>query len=343
MHETRSGLLLGLFDDNGDGGWGEAAPLPGWSRDTFPQAEAALYGLAEAIQQRPRPADDLRPTASAWLARVPSAAAALDVALLDLAAQRHGVSLAHHISGGREPLEVVAVNALIAGDSPGEVGTAGGRALEAGFRTFKLKLGDATIREDVARVTALRRAVGRDAAVRLDAGGRWTLEEASEALRQIERENIEYVEDPVGDLDSLVQLAMVTGIPLAADALLVHSGDPLGAVSAALADVFVLKPGALGGLTIAAGIAELAVRRGKRAVVTSFLDTAVGLTAAVHLAAALPGKANASGLATSYLLAQNVAEPPPIASGSIRVPQGPGLGIAPTLMPQHIVDGEDTA
>ena len=340
VHETRSGLLLGLVEETGHVGWGEAAPLPGWSRDTFPQAEVALRGLAETIQQRPRPAARLRATASAWLARVPSAAAALDVALLDLAAQRSDVSMARHVAGGREPAEFVPVNALIAGDSPDEVSAAGAHALEERFTTFKLKLGEATIQKDIARVRALRQAVGGDSAIRLDAGGRWSLEEASEAMRHMESEDIEYIEDPVGDLDSLVQLAMATEVPLAADALLIHSGDPLGTVSSAVADVFVLKPGALGGLTVAAGIAELAMQRGKRVVVTSFLDTAVGLTAALHLAAALPGKPSASGLATSYLLAQNVAEPPPIESGSMRVPQVAGLGIAPTLMPHDTADGE---
>ncbi len=330
QHDVRSGLLLGLVDDSGITGWGEAAPLPGWSGDTFPQAEAGLRGLALTIQERPRPAERLSPTAASWLARLPSAAAALDTALLDLASQEAGVSLAEHLAGGRAWAKGVAVNALIVGESATDVSAAGAGARRDGFGAFKLKLGGRTIGDDIERVAALRSAIGPDASLRLDAGGRWTSDEAARILTALVAYDIEYVEDPVADLDALVQLGMATEIPLAADVVLGRSADPLGLVSTALIDVFVLKPGALGGLSMAAAIAARAADRGRRVVVTSFLESAIGLTAAVHLAAALPEDGYASGLATSYLFAENVAEPPVIVTGTIQVPDGPGLGIAPS-------------
>ena len=151
-----------------------------------------------------------------------------------------------------------------------------------------MKLGGRTIGDDIERVAALRSAIGPDASLRLDAGGRWTSDEAARILTALVAYDIEYVEDPVADLDALVQLGMATEIPLAADVVLGRSADPLGLVSTALIDVFVLKPGALGGLSMAAAIAARAADRGRRVVVTSFLESAIGLTAAVHLAAALP-------------------------------------------------------
>ena len=330
VHDTRRGLLLGLAEDSGITGWGEAAPLPGWSGDSFAQGEAGLRRLAATIRERPRQPESLLPTVAGWLVGLPSAAAALDIALLDLASRRAGVSLAEHLASGRAPAEVISVNALITGESVGDVAAAGAEASREGFAAFKLKLGGRGSREDIERVAALRSAIGPDAALRLDAAGMWTLAEAAGILAKLAKYDIEYVEDPVSDLDTLAELGKATDISLAADALLARSVDPLRVVSTVPADVFVLKPGALGGLTIAAAVAARAADRGRRVVVTSFLESAIGLTAALHLAGALPQDGYASGLATSYLLAENVAEPPPIVSGTIRIPDGPGLGIVPS-------------
>lgn len=330
VHESRSGLLLALDDDSGTTGWGEAAPLPGLSRDTYPQAEAGLRGLVEGLSDRPREAAALLPTVAAWRSRIPSAAAALDTALLDLVSRRQNISLAQHLSGGREPASRVPVNALIAAETAADVAAAATRAHGEGFRSFKLKLGNRPLEEDVARVAALRDAVGPDASVRLDANAAWEPAEAIRALARLAAYDIEYIEDPVAGVDGLIQVAAATQIPVAADALLSRSVDPMAAVAAAAADVFVLKPGALGGPTITTAVATTAAIRGLPAVVTSLLESAVGLAAAVHLAAALPHQGRASGLATSYLFAENVAEPPPIVDGAIVVPSGPGLGVAPS-------------
>jgi len=330
VHESRSGFLLGLVDDGGRTGWGEAAPLPGWSVDSFSGVEAGLRGMVGSIVERQRTADGLRPTAAAWVGRLPSAAAALDAALLDLVAQQMDQSLAAHLSSTGDAKESVSVNALVVGTSPDEVAAAGTTAADEGFRAFKLKVGAGSMDMDLARVAALREVVGDEGAMRLDAERRWDLSEAVERLARMEIYDIEYVEDPVDSLDAMVQLSMSCPVPLAADALLARSTDPLGVVTTAVADFFVLKPAALGGLTITSALAMAALGRSKGVVVTSFLDSAVGLAGAVALAAALPGEHPASGLATSYLFSENVAPPPPITEGAIRVPAGPGLGVAPS-------------
>ncbi len=247
IHETRSGLLLGLVGSDGAVGWGEAAPLPGWSTESRPEVEAALEGLVRSIGSRPREAASLAPTATAWLARVPTACAALDQALLDLAAASRGISLADLLAGDDPAADSVAVNALIGGASPDEVATSAAAAAADGFETFKLKLGDRAPGDDLARVAALRAAVGPAAAIRLDAGGRWDVETAIAVLRKVDALDIEYVEDPVGDMDALTQVASVVPVPVAADALLTRSEDPFAVVAAAAAAVFVVKPAPLGG------------------------------------------------------------------------------------------------
>ena len=191
-----------------------------------------------------------------------------------------------------------------------------------------MKLGDRVVADDVARVGALRESVGPEASIRLDAGGVWDMATAIDALERLALFTIEYVEDPVADLELLIQVAPAVDVPIAVDGLLARAEDPLAVVAAAVADVFVLKPSAMGGLRFAAGVAAAVADRGGDVVVTSFLDSSIGLTGAVHLAAALP-RASTSGLATSYLFSENVAEPPTVRDGAIEVPTGPGLGVAP--------------
>ena len=328
IHESRSGLLLGLEDDAGAVGWGEAAPLPGWSAETLPQVEVALHGLADSLAERPRRPGSLGPTVMAWTARIPAAAAALDLAILDLVALRSGQSIASFLASPLQPAATVPVNALIAGNTPDEVSLAASAAAAQGFTVFKMKLGDRVVADDVARVGALRESVGPEASIRLDAGGVWDMATAIDALERLALFTIEYVEDPVADLELLIQMAPAVDVPIAVDGLLARAEDPLAVVDAAVADVFVLKPSAMGGLRFAAGVAAAVADRGGDVVVTSFLDSSIGLTGAVHLAAALP-RASTSGLATSYLFSENVAEPPTVRDGAIEVPTGPGLGVAP--------------
>lgn len=332
VRESRSGLLVGLIDDSGIVGWGEAAPLSGWSRDTITQAEAGLRGLAASIEGRPRDISRLRSTATGWLGRLPSAAGALDGAILDVSARKAGVALFRQLVPGSPTRLAVPVNAVLADDTPDAVAAAGARGLVAGFQTFKLKVGRA-VDGDVDRVRALRDSVGFEASIRLDAGGVWALDEATSFLHAVADSRIEYIEDPLDDVETLFQLATATDVPIAVDAPLSVHTDPIDLVSSVMADVFILKPTALGGLTMAMALASRAIGAGRQVVVTSFLESAVGLTAAVHLAAALPDNGYACGLATSSLLASNVAEPPPIVSGMIEIPQGPGLGVAPAQVP----------
>ena len=94
------------------------------------------------------------------------------------------------------------------------------------------------------------------------------------------------------------------------------------------ADVLILKPMVLGGLAAARGVAEAARARGVAVVVTSMIESAVGRTGALHLAASLGPTGHAHGVATGDLLARDLAPGPAFEEGAMAVPAGPGLGIA---------------
>lgn len=189
-----------------------------------------------------------------------------------------------------------------------------------GCRTAKVKVAEAgsTLADDVARVRAVRELVGSEGRVRIDANAAWSLDEAEHALRTLSPSDLEYVEQPCATIEELALLrdrVRDLRIPIAADESIRRSSDPDAA--AAVVDVVIVKAAPLGG--IGAGLA-LAQRLGKPTVVSSALDTSVGLSMGAHLAAALPELPYDCGLGTAALLAADVTEDPLLSvDGSIAV------------------------
>ena len=291
----RRGAWLRVEDDRGRVGYGEAAPL---GRIDSPEE------LAKALE------------------RGPFREAAFDLAALDLEAQHFGRPIAYLLCDA--PHARVAVNALLFATGVEEAAEEAARAVAAGFRTVKIKVGAASPDEDIARILAVRERAGEGVGIRLDANGAWDEATALRVLGAVERCDIEYVEDPVAGDPRAV--GRHTNIPVAADVRTLDDGRK--AIRARSADVLVLKPMALGGLRATRELAVEAIDAGLGVVVTSILETAIGVAGALHLAASLPGPERAHGLATVSLLEECPVEglEPPHA-GEMAVPKGPGLGV----------------
>jgi L-alanine-DL-glutamate epimerase-like enolase superfamily enzyme len=186
---------------------------------------------------------------------------------------------------------------------------------------------------DEARVAAVRDAVGAQVKIRLDANGGWKESEAGQAIARLAAHRIEFLEQPVaaGDLCALARLRAASPILIAADEAL-DGGRAVDAIfERNAADILILKPAVLGGLRAARRLAARARAVGVGVAVTSALDSAVGLAAALHLAAALPGPQPDAGLATAALLAEDLAAAPVPSRGEIALPDENGLGV--TLLP----------
>ncbi len=325
----RSGLLLRLETRDGLRGHGEALPLPGFGVETEARAREALLAGARALLGRdPRPLRDALDAAARNTRRAPCARAALDTALHDLVAQARGVRVSALLGGACRSR--VAVGALLAAKTPREVGRAAREAVERGYRTLKLKVGATTVDRDVARASGLREAVGDEVALRLDANGGWDERTALEALARLAPLAPEYVEQPVpaDELDALARVRNGSPVPIAADESVTTGGGARAVLERGAADVIVVKPAALGGLRAAREVAEAARAAGVEVVVTGFLDSAVGDTAALHLAAAL-GAPHAAGLGTAELFEKNCALIAASDGGFRSLPDAPGLGIEP--------------
>ena len=276
--ESRQGYLV-LAHEGGLVGRGEALGLP----EEFPDSPAARF--------------------------------AMELALLDLQAQRAGVPLARLL----DPRAVLQIptGALLCAESMPELAREVRRATAEGYSTLKLKVGT---QDDYARAAVVRDAAGPSVKLRLDANGAWDAPAALRNLGELAALGIELCEQPTEDLRDLAGSL----VPVAADELV--ASDAEAALSRA--QIVVLKPMALGGVLPALQLARRAVQRGLQVIVTTSLEGAVGRAGAAHLAAAVLalGPQPAAGLATGRLLAEDLcADPLAPRSGVVRIPDKPGL------------------
>jgi o-succinylbenzoate synthase len=179
----------------------------------------------------------------------------------------------------------------------------------AGCRTAKVKVAEPghTEADDLARVEAVRAALGPTGRVRVDANGAWDVDDAVARIGRLARYDLEYVEQPCGTVEELAAVRRRVGVPIAADESIRRADDPLRVARLAAADVAVLKVAPLGGVRAALRVAE---QIGLPVVVSSALETSIGIAAGVALAAALPELPYACGLATVALLAADVVRDP---------------------------------
>jgi O-succinylbenzoate synthase len=179
----------------------------------------------------------------------------------------------------------------------------------SGCRTAKVKVAEPGMGEadDLARVEAVRDALGPDGAIRVDANAAWDVGTAAARIRRLDRVGLEYVEQPCASLDELRDLRQRIDVRVAADEVVRRSADPLGVDLRDACDVVVLKVQPLGGVRVALRVAET---HGLPCVVSSALETSVGIAAGVALAAALPELPFACGLATVALFTDDVSSTP---------------------------------
>jgi len=326
---ARAGLLLRLKTDAGVIGWGEAAPLPEFGGGTVDAAARLLADLAPDFVGRDLAA---LPELLDGLPSRPARAAvrcALDVAALDALGRIEGRPVAALLA--TDPAASVPVNATIGAAAIPAAVAAAGRAFAAGFRVVKLKVGmAASPDEEAERVAAVRAALGPDAGLRLDANGAWDVDTAIATLRRLAPYRLDLVEQPVpaADLDGLSRVRRAVDVPLAADEAVTGLDAARAIVARDAVDALIVKPMAVGGLTVGRRITELADETGLTVIVTTTVDAGVGVAAALHLAATLPIPAPACGLATGGLLASDLlAASLPVARGRMRLPAGPGLGV----------------
>lgn len=310
--KQRVGWLVATTTAEGLAGYGDCAPLPSMGTETISQAEQILldtwcHNRAMAPHQ--------------WVTH-PAACSAMETAILDLEARQARIPLAKHLNPSA--VDSVIVNAVASLEQPEQI-----YSLERqGYTVIKLKVGLKSVEQELTALAGI--ASGLDCArLRLDANGAWDQGTAKRFIQACAHLPVESLEEPLQHptLASLCTLQKLAKFPLAVDESLDQLGVEVLAESACIKRI-IIKPQLRGGPSRSFRLAEYVVRSGMQPVVTTMVESAAGVWAAVQLAAAIdplcPGLHH--GLSTSSWLERDTGIAPVVHEGRIELSHRPGTG-----------------
>jgi L-alanine-DL-glutamate epimerase-like enolase superfamily enzyme len=332
-HSVTRPVLVRLETADGVVGVGEATVTPPWSGESAWGAAAMIdhYLAPEVLGRR---VDDLAGALAAMDRAVwanPFAKAAIEMAMLDAWGKSEGKPV-YALLGGPVRGAAIPLRFSLAALTP-EQTAANARARVAwGHRTIKVKVGrDAAA--DVARVRAVRQAIGPDLALTIDANGGWTVAEALWALREMADLNLLLVEQPVRreDLDGMAEVRRKGGVPVMIDEGVFTLWEAEQALRREACDLIAVYPGKNGGITRSLAIAELAAACRVACAVGSNLELDPGTAAMCHLTRAAPNvdaeRYHGDIIGPLYHEIAVVKDPLRMEAGHVWCPDAPGLGV----------------
>jgi L-Ala-D/L-Glu epimerase len=314
-------LLAVSLTDDGVTGYGEAAPLEAYDGVGVERTQAVLERYGPVLERSQGMNGAELVDACRQVEDLPVALAAIDLALWDRGGRLRGKPIAALITD--TPAREVPVNATISSLDRVGVADEAAAAVRDGFECVKLKVG---VGDDGGRVAAARSAAGPKIALRLDANGAWSVEEAVRTIDALAPAGLELVEEPVHGLQAVREVRERVAVRVAID----ETAAEHGALGAGVADAVCLKISRCGGISGLLAAATLVRASGAEVYIASTLDGPLGIAAAVHAAAALAsrGPVPHCGLATLGMF-EGIENPLPARAGRIAVPTGGGLGVDP--------------
>ena len=283
-HTVSPFLLIRIHTDEGIVGLGEVSCTPIWSgEDQFTSAHFSEHILAPLLTgQDPTQIERLTAAVNTAVANNPFTKAGIEMALWDILGKVAGLPL-YRLLGG--PVrDRVQTKFSVSGLAPAKAAEIAAWAVEQGFDTMKVKVGLDPV-EDVARVAAVRQAVGPDVRLGVDANGGWSVRTAIQTIQQLYQYDIYFVEQPTPDKDVawLADVRRHTHLPVMADEIVYTPQDAMAVARAHAADVLSLYVGK-GGIAAARKVAAVAEAAGLVCTVGSNLELGVGNAAMIHLA-----------------------------------------------------------
>jgi L-alanine-DL-glutamate epimerase-like enolase superfamily enzyme len=331
-HTASPFFLVKVHTDAGLTGIGEASCTPRWSGEDHVTGAHLIRNYLEPLLVGEDPAEV---AALAQKFRLAFAAnhftkAAVEMALWDLAGKIAGKPL-YELLGGKVR-ESVPTKWSVSGVEPDKAADIAMWAVNQGFRAMKVKVG-LDPDGDVARVKAVRDAIGPHIKLGVDANGGWSPENAEKTIERLRAENIYFVEQPLPpeEIIATAELRRRIGLPVIADESIGTLQDARALAIAGAADVFSIYVGKAGGIGPASAIARFAAGAGIKCTLGSNLELGVGSAAMTHLALASAGVAAEEYpcdiIGPFYYEDDIVREPMPISPGQARANSRPGLGV----------------
>lgn len=327
----KSPFLLVRLQSEGVEGTGEVSGTYLWSGEGFETAEAAVAAvLAPALLGRELSPRAVRREMDRVLAGFPFTKAGIEMACWDALGKIYGISVAT-LLGGAVRTSVVS-KFSISGVAPREAAAIATQAWTAGFRKFKVKVGTG-LRQDLQRVSEVRKALGDGVPLGVDANGGWTLGEASQALPALEEMGVGMIEQPLKEreLHEIAQLRAHSHIPILLDESIWSASDVAMAARLGAADAVNIYVGKAGGILPCLEAAELAKALGIGATLGSNQELGIGHAAIMQVLSVGDGfdfDVYAPDVAAPMYYVEDIVEPGfRIQEGEVSVPMGPGLGV----------------
>jgi o-succinylbenzoate synthase len=312
---TREGFIIQAVSSDGFSGFGEVSPLPGVHVELLKKARFDHDNCCSSLQGVEVP-DDAQ-ALLAWCEKFepfvkscPSARFGLETAILSLAASRKRMSLAAFL--GYEGVADVACAGFLQG-SVRDVAQAGMAFKADGFRTVGLTVGGKNVPLEVEKVIELKRALGRDIKIRLNANAGWTLSDALLFARGIGNDQIEFLEEPLVDTREWHSFFRQADIPLAAGAHLCNF-EEIDLAQAAGVKYALITPSSFGGVGKFIRFLTSSREGGGKVVIGSCLESGIGLNVLANLAA-LTG--TSAGIATAFLFNDDLLRAPLVTGGVV--------------------------
>lgn len=288
--KTFESVLLRVTTDEGLVGLGETNPHPGFTAESPESVMQVLHNRVgpAVLGMDPTQIGALHARMDAAAPGNPFAKAPLDIAAYDLWGQALRVPV-HQLLGGRLRDRVPMIWP-IGGATPAENVEEVQEKLEEGYRSFHIKIGALGPQIDIARMRAIREAVGPDIPLMLDANQGWDRSTALQTIRHIEEFSPSMVEQPVPawDIESMVAIQAAVSVPISADEMVDSAHKAMELVCRDAARVFSLKTGKMGGFMRTLQIAAIAEAAGIHCFINSMIEMGVSVAASLHVAAVVP-------------------------------------------------------
>jgi len=326
-------LLIRIRTDQGVVGLGEACPFPPITGETQATNAAAAISIRDMlIGKDPLAIDALLREIGPLIHSNPSAVAAFDMALYDILGKVAGLPLFRLLGGTKNTFETDITTSL---DTLENMTAESKKYADMGYKTLKVKVG-LDPDEDFARLSAIRAAVGRGVAIRIDANQGWTVPQAVYALRKMEPLAIQFCEQPVlaSDTAGLKAVRSQSPIAIMADEALFGPADAIKLIRAEACDTFNIKVMKAGGLLNSIRIAHIADAANMRCMVGCMLESKLALTAAAHVVASQANIVYADLDGNSEHVADPIIDGMMVKAGLLTLPEKPGLGcdVDPTFV-----------
>lgn len=332
IHLTSPFLLVLIHTDEGITGLGEVSCTPGWSGEDQVTAVHFIkqFMTPLLVGENPLHIEALSSRIQQRIANNAFTKAALEMALWDIAGKVAGLPL-YKLWGG--PVrEYVPTKFSISGVEPEKAADIAAWAVQQGFSTMKVKVGIGPL-QDIARVEAVRNAVGSEIRLGIDANGGWSTRQSVQTIHRMKDSDIYFAEQPVKALDVawLADVRQQIDIPLIADESVYTLQDAMSLVRANAADVLSVYVGKSGGVGIARKMTAVAEAAGITCTIGSNLELGIASAAMIHLAMSSPGigaeEYPCDILGPFFYVDMLTAEPLPITGGKAHPLERPGLGV----------------